>query len=393
MNILFLHRVWPSFGGGETVTKCLAKEFIRRGHSIHVLYFKKYINPGDSITVDDKVVETLIPEVSFDENSNEFGVDKQEANRVSRFTIDYVNANKIDIVINQWWPVEYHKDLHEATGAKVIKCLHMDPDTRKVLTDIKGIKGSVIRLLEPLYRFVERKKHLYSCDKYLKHSDLLVFLAPSYKNFYDSHTSIKDAKKKTDYAYNPAVYDHHADENRITDKNNEVIVVGRLLEKHKQVLRVLRTWESLDNDILSNWALKIVGDGPDRRMYENYSREKNLINISFEGFQNPMPYYEKASIMLMTSAYEGWPMAIVEAHQNGVAVLAMDTFLSAKDIIQDGVNGLLSSSSVDEFKVRLLSLMHDKDLRVRVCKNALTSVKQYSADRVVDRWLDIFKKL
>lgn len=43
MNILFLHRIWPSYGGGETVTKCLANELTERGYNIHILYFKKSI--------------------------------------------------------------------------------------------------------------------------------------------------------------------------------------------------------------------------------------------------------------------------------------------------------------------------------------------------------------
>ncbi|KAB6160128.1 glycosyltransferase family 4 protein, partial [Bacteroides xylanisolvens] len=40
MNIAFLLRLWPVYGGGETVTISLANEMVKRGHSITIFYFK-----------------------------------------------------------------------------------------------------------------------------------------------------------------------------------------------------------------------------------------------------------------------------------------------------------------------------------------------------------------
>ena len=40
MNVIFLHRVWPVYGGGETVTICLANEMVKRGFNVHIAYFK-----------------------------------------------------------------------------------------------------------------------------------------------------------------------------------------------------------------------------------------------------------------------------------------------------------------------------------------------------------------
>lgn len=41
MNILFLLRLWPVYGGGETVTICLANEMVKRGWNVGVAYFKE----------------------------------------------------------------------------------------------------------------------------------------------------------------------------------------------------------------------------------------------------------------------------------------------------------------------------------------------------------------
>lgn len=44
MNIVFLLRPWPVYGGGETVTIALANEFVKRGHIVHVLYTRLVSN-------------------------------------------------------------------------------------------------------------------------------------------------------------------------------------------------------------------------------------------------------------------------------------------------------------------------------------------------------------
>ena len=37
MNILYVMRYWPVYGG-ETITVTLANEFVKRGHSVYVVY-------------------------------------------------------------------------------------------------------------------------------------------------------------------------------------------------------------------------------------------------------------------------------------------------------------------------------------------------------------------
>ena len=42
MNILYVMRYWPVYGGGETITVTLANEFVKRGHSVYVVYTNQY---------------------------------------------------------------------------------------------------------------------------------------------------------------------------------------------------------------------------------------------------------------------------------------------------------------------------------------------------------------
>lgn len=392
MNITFLHRIWPVYGGGETVTKCLANELVKRGHEVSVLYTKQ--SDREDKLLDHRIKQVKLPNISYDESSSEFFVNKKIAFRAHVFLKEFVVKYGIDILINQWWPVEFLGDIRNETGVKVIKCLHMDPNTRKVFSKV-GIKGSVFKIFEPLYRVLERQKHLYSLDKYIKYSDRLIFLAPSFLKYYRlKRRGNEEIEQKTDFVFNPLVYEVDGKSSYV-QKEKTVLFVGRLLEKHKQITRILKVWKQIELDQkLEDWRLQIVGDGPDRILYETVIRDLRLQRVSMEGYQFPLPYYHKASLFVMTSAYEGFPMTLVEALQNRVVPVVMDSYQSVYDIIVDGVNGIIvPDGDITTFIHALKELMKDDEKRKKMLEEGYKSCECYAVNFIVDNWESIFHVL
>jgi len=391
-NIAFLHRIWPIYGGGETVTKCLANELVKRGYEIYIIYTKESVQKD--IELDSRIHQVLLPNIPFDENSSEFFVKSNLIGSVATLVKGIVVQNKIDILINQWWPVEFIDKVRKGTGVKVIKCLHMDPDTHKVL-NFSGLKGKLWEMVKPLYRLAETEKHLYSLDKYLTHSDLLVFLAPSFLQFYrNKRKSRKDILQKTDFVFNPLVY--QVKEPVQWDlKEKTVLYVGRLLEKHKQVSSILQVWAFIEtNKELDDWKLQIVGEGPSKPLYQQMIHDLKLHRVSLEGYQHPLPYYRKASLFVMTSAYEGFPMTLVESQQNGVVPIVMDTYSSLHDIITNGENGVIvPDGDIKAFSKSLAILMKNIDKRKKMALAGMNSCKQYQVSNIVDKWEKIFNRL
>ena len=62
-------------------------------------------------------------------------------------------------------------------------------------------------------------------------------------------------------------------------------------------------------------SLWIIGDGPDRKMYEELVQKNNLEkNIIFFGMKkNPYPYMKQADYVILTSDYEGFALIYQEA--------------------------------------------------------------------------------
>ena len=89
-----------------------------------------------------------------------------------------------------------------------------------------------------------------------------------------------------------------------------LVFVGRLDDASKKVKRAIQLVSNIDK--LELW---IVGDGPDRKMYEDYVQDLKLEDrVSFFGVQiNPYPYMREADYIILTSDYEGFPVTYLEA--------------------------------------------------------------------------------
>lgn len=94
-------------------------------------------------------------------------------------------------------------------------------------------------------------------------------------------------------------------------KNKKLFVfIGRLDDSSKKVSRAINLLKSL-----SDVNLLIVGDGPDRKMYEDLVTKNDLSKrVTFVGQKtNPYPYIKLADYVILTSDYEGFPVTYLEA--------------------------------------------------------------------------------
>ena len=185
------------------------------------------------------------------------------------------------------------------------------------------------------------------------------------------------------------------DNPKLQAKKKEVLVVARLDDWHKRISEILKIWETVQQDNrFSEWTLRVVGDGIDKPYYEEYVRQHNLNNIIFEGLQNPLHYYQKASVFLMTSACEGFPMTIMEAQQCGCVPVVYDSFASAKDIIINGENSILTKNRDREAYVAALKhLMTDETMQKKMSEACVKSSERFSVENVAAQWNELIKSL
>lgn len=383
MNIVFLLRPWPVYGGGETVTIALANEFVKRGHIVHVLYTRLVSNKKTPF-INDKIISCLVTGIKADEHHNFSMEDIQHANS---FLKEYIIQNLINIVIDQWWPAASLKGIKSMCG--VIKCLHLSLFLPCEYENVRWY-GKIMGK-----RLYDRRKCYRACqkvEKFLPYVHKYVFLSKFFLEDYLKFRKKENENHQLDFCNNPLPSDDFISVQEIAHKENIVLFVGRMYDSHKKVTKILSVWKQIElTGAFDDWRLILVGEGPDKPMFEKYAQTLNLKQYEFVGYQLPKPYYRKAKIFLMTSTHEGWGMTLVESQQNAVVPIVRDTFSSVHDIITDGENGrIIAADDFKEFTNALMKLMKDDVDRERMGYNGLISCERFSIKNVVDKWEKIF---
>jgi glycosyltransferase involved in cell wall biosynthesis len=181
----------------------------------------------------------------------------------------------------------------------------------------------------------------------------------------------------------------------VTEKKKRVLYLGRLSFADKRVDRLLDIWALVHRDF-PDWELCVVGDGAEKERLMQRSEKLGLTNIEFCNYTlNPEQYYREASIICMTSTYEGWPLALAEGQQAGVIPIAFDVCAGIREQLSpSGANGILVKPFDKKAYARELArLMSDDNLREEMSRNVVAQSKKYSDVSRLAKWDEAFRKL
>lgn len=219
--------------------------------------------------------------------------------------------------------------------------------------------------------------------------DKVVCLIESYVKKFVKYTGIQGDKVIA--ISNPIHVEKTAKKNVMKEKT--VLVVSRLDEYSKRLSRALRIWGKIEEDNrYCDWNFQVVGDGEDRQLYKSLAKEMALERISFEGRQVSKPYYEKASIFITTSQFEGFGMSVLEAMQDKCTVIGLrsNDFLSLEELVLDKQSGFIVDSEV-EFVKCLKMVMDDETLRLKIGEKAFERSLRYDVKTIMFEWKNLIE--
>ncbi|MDY0278842.1 MAG: glycosyltransferase, partial [Acholeplasma sp.] len=323
---------------------------------------------------------------------------------------NFINSNKINFIIDQG-VVKVNRVIlrrvSNSENSKIISVIHSKPDLIKVTPSYKslrwdfkkfGIAKKIIVLLKilffPIYKKASNLKYIKWKRDIYDNSDKVVVLSNYYIDNFVNLLHLKNTLKITSIG-NPLRFNSFFDKEKLNEKQNEVLIVSRLSEPDKYLSRIFDVWRIIEQDHRTdNWRLTIVGGGSDEPYYKARVESLKLKNIRFEGVQNPFDYYNRAKIFFMSSAHEGFPMTLLEAQQMGVPVIAFNNFESLQELVIDGYNGfVVGPKDINSFVQRTRKLMLNDELRITYAKNAIDHSKNYTIDKILDKWENLFNEL
>lgn len=178
----------------------------------------------------------------------------------------------------------------------------------------------------------------------------------------------------------------------LNTKKKQILFVGRFTSQ-KNVFDLLKIWHKLHKD-WPDWQLILVGEGEDKAAAQTFAQKHLLQNIFFAGLQNPKKYYEEASILCLTSRFEGFGLVLCEAMVHGCIPTAYNSYSAVYDIIDDNTNGLIiRKGNIKEYASRLASLMGDKEAREQMAKKTMRKAEQFDQSHITQQWMQLIHEL
>lgn len=145
-----------------------------------------------------------------------------------------------------------------------------------------------------------------------------------------------------------------------------------------------------------DWKLDIFGHGPLKEMLQAQICNAGLENTIClcPPVKDIEKEYCKSTLSVMTSRYEGLPMALLEAQVCGLPMVAYACKCGPRDIIQEGQNGfLIAEGDSDAMVTKLVELIENEDLCRRMGAGAKVMSVNFSEEKVMKQWLNLFKQL
>ena len=360
-----------NYGGAERVASLWADGFIDNGHSV---LFVTNINESQ----DFQTISQVVP------------LTNASGNKVTR----YINA----ILRVRQYCKEFHPDIIIGVMyvcSFVAKISSMRLNIPVIATEHNSFerpKSAPMSIINKLFKY--KVNRIYDAVTVLTKADE-AFIGNSLSNVHVMPNPL---------ALTPL--------NVLATKKKYVLAAGRLDEWYTKGFDVLiKAWgtmlrneeakaQSGDSEIeeLKEWKLKIAGRGNEnsitylKKLCKDYGVEDS---VEFLGFVSDMKsLYEKASVFVLSSRYEGFGMVLIEAMSQGCACIACDYKGRQREIIQNESQGLCCEpDNVDALVNTLQRMIFDDNYRESVRPNAIERSKFYSISNVVDRWESLFNKI
>jgi glycosyltransferase involved in cell wall biosynthesis len=168
----------------------------------------------------------------------------------------------------------------------------------------------------------------------------------------------------------------------------KLLALGRL-EYEKGFDLLIDAYAKIAGD-LPDWGLSIVGRGS---MHDGLAKQiaghptlDGRVHLAGP-VDDPFATLRDSDAFVLPSRHEGFGLALIEAMSSGLPAVAFDCPAGPREIIRDGVDGLLvAEGDVGALSDALVRLLSDTELRERLASNAVDVRARFSEERALRGW-------
>ncbi|MDE3249345.1 MAG: N-acetyl-alpha-D-glucosaminyl L-malate synthase BshA [Bacteroidota bacterium] len=178
----------------------------------------------------------------------------------------------------------------------------------------------------------------------------------------------------------------------IAPAGERIILHASNFRKVKRVQDVVMIFAKINAEMPSK--LLFVGDGPERPAAESLARELGINNeVRFVGKQEQMEdILAVGDLFLLTSEYESFGLAALEAMAAGVPVISTNAG-GLPEINQQGVTGFMSDvGNVDEMAAHALEILKDDETLHRFKQQAGQQAAAFDIHTIIPKYEQLYNR-
>jgi glycosyltransferase involved in cell wall biosynthesis len=171
------------------------------------------------------------------------------------------------------------------------------------------------------------------------------------------------------------------------ESGRKIVAVGRLARQKGFDLLLAAFFKV--HERFPEWSLTIWGEGPERPTLERQRKELGLEGcVHLPGrTQNIFQEMRKSDLFVLSSRFEGFPNALLEAMACNLPVISFDCRSGPSEIIQHNVDGILTPpEDVNRLADAMNRLISDASMRDQLGKRAGEVTQRFNTEKIMGEW-------
>lgn len=363
---------YPTFGGSGVLATELGKALAQKGHQVHFITYQQPVR-----------LNGFIPNLFYHEVQVPtyplFDYPPYET-ALSSTMVDVIKNNQLDLL-------HVHYAIPHASAAYMAKqILKKEGKNIPVITTLHGTDITLVgrdKTYAPVVTFsINESDGITAVSNNLRDETFKHFHIEKEIEVIFNFVDVSRFNRKPIDAFKKV----------IAPNGERVFMHASNFRKIKRVQDVVKIFAAVNREIPSK--LLFVGDGPERSTAEDLARELNVCDeVRFVGKQEQMEdILAIADLFLLTSEYESFGLAALEAMAAGVPVISTDAG-GLQEINIPGKTGYMSKvGDVESMTQQAISILKDDETLNRFKANAAAHARLFDINTIVPQYEKLYER-
>src|SRR5688500_3669159 len=363
---------YPTFGGSGVLATELGKALANKGHQVHFITYQQPVR-----------LTAFIPNIFYHEVQVPtyplFDYPPYETALASTM-VDVIKNNQLQLL-------HVHYAIPHASAAYMAKkILEQEGLYIPVITTLHGTDITLVgkdKTYAPVVAFsINQSDAITAVSQNLRDETFKTFPIEKNIEVIYNFVDVERFNRKPIDAFKKV----------IAPNGERVLLHASNFRKIKRVQDVVKIFHEVNKEIPSK--LLFVGDGPERGMVEELSRNLGVYDeIRFVGKQEQMEdILAIGDLFLLTSEYESFGLAALEAMAAGVPVVSTNAG-GLGEINIDGVTGYMGNiGDVDTMSQQAIAILKDDDTLQRFKTNAAQQALKFDIHNIVPLYEALYER-